>query len=572
MSKKSRAKLQLETFESRITPAVTRTIGTLQIVDTTASPTFEWASGPADVTGTVIGTNNLSASIDVDYTLTGDQAKINKTTDYVVENEVVTWWNDNKGRAIYTKTVAVGIPAGSVYPYPAVIQWQGQTTNNAEANNAGTAKYLAVLKEPGLTPNQVTHRIILTNGASDTRPPGRPNNPLRPTSPKITTTDLGFLDSPDLPTMPAGGYYRLLTLTSATDTDFTFTAADSTGYGLFSASSPNLVQNDSGDWVLDTSTTLSPVFLDGSQTVGAYDSSDPDLVLRANTGGDPILLSGHAYSAMPTALSSVADGHSVAVAADDVQSGNGILWLVYGNGDEARVFVLVPTTSSDPQLTVSDVSVAEGNSGTTSATFTVSLSAASASTVTVNYGTVSGTATAGTDFTPTSGTLTFAPGETSKSVTVPVIGNTTFEPNKDFFLTLGSASNAVIADSVGQGTILNDDALPTAGITSVVQQPGAGGTTVLVFTVTLSNPSWQTINVDFATSDGTAIAGTNYDATSGTLTFLPGQTTQTITVTVHPDAGGGVDTWFDMGLSNPVNANCLISPTMGVISADVGVG
>jgi hypothetical protein len=268
----------------------------------------------------------------------------------------------------------------------------------------------------------------------------------------------------------------------------------------------------------------------------------------------------------------VANGQSVTVAADDIQDGSDMLWLVYHDGDTSHVFALVPTVASGPQLSVSDVSVNEGNSGTTNATFTVSLSAASASTVTVNYGTVSGTATAGSDFTPTSGTLTFAPGETSKTVTVPVIGDTTFEPNEDFFVTLSSATNAVIADGVGQGTILNDDPLPTAGITSVVQQSGAGGTTVLVFTVTLSNPSWQTINVDFGTADGTAVAGTDYDATSGTLTFLPGQTTQTITVSVHPDAGGGVDKWFDMGLSDPVNANCLISQTMGVISADVGVG
>jgi hypothetical protein len=93
---------------------------------------------------------------------------------------------------------------------------------------------------------------------------------------------------------------------------------------------------------------------------------------------------------------------------------------------------------------------------------------------------------------------------------------------------------------------------------------------VLVFTVTLSNPSWQTINVDFATADGSAVAGTDYDAASGTLTFLPGQTTQTITVTVHPDAGGGGNKWFDLDLGNAVNAHILFSQTMGVISIDVG--
>jgi len=99
----------------------------------------------------------------------------------------------------------------------------------------------------------------------------------------------------------------------------------------------------------------------------------------------------------------------------------------------------------------------EGNSGTTPFVFTVTLSAASASTVTVNYATADGTATAGSDYLATSGTLTFNPGVTTQPITVSVIGDTTVEPNETFFVNLSSPSNATIATGQGTGTIVNDD-------------------------------------------------------------------------------------------------------------------
>src|SRR5207244_875595 len=113
-----------------------------------------------------------------------------------------------------------------------------------------------------------------------------------------------------------------------------------------------------------------------------------------------------------------------------------------------------------PTLSINDVSVTEGDSGSTPATFTVSLSAASSFTVTVNYATADNTANAGSDYQSTSGTLTFNPGETAKPVTVLVNGDTTFEQNETFFVNLTSPTNATISDAQGQGTITNDDAAP----------------------------------------------------------------------------------------------------------------
>ena len=107
---------------------------------------------------------------------------------------------------------------------------------------------------------------------------------------------------------------------------------------------------------------------------------------------------------------------------------------------------------------VSDASVKEGNSGTTSMVFTVSLSDSPLSAVTVGYTTANGTATAGSDYVTTAGTLVFGIGQTSQTITVPVMGDTTREPNETVFLNLTSISaNALIEDGQGVGTIINDD-------------------------------------------------------------------------------------------------------------------
>ena len=117
-----------------------------------------------------------------------------------------------------------------------------------------------------------------------------------------------------------------------------------------------------------------------------------------------------------------------------------------------------------PSITVNDVTVAEGNAGTTNFNFTVSLSAATGNTVTVNYNAVGATALTGFDFTGLGTTgLTFLPGETSKPVTVVVNGDTTCEGSETFNVNLGGALNASIADNLGVGTITNDDGVCVNG-------------------------------------------------------------------------------------------------------------
>ncbi len=221
-----------------------------------------------------------------------------------------------------------------------------------------------------------------------------------------------------------------------------------------------------------------------------------------------------------------------------------------------------------PALSINDVSLTEGNTGTTLAVFTVTLSASSPQTVTVQYATADGTASAASDYTATSGTLTFAPGVTSRTVTVAVTGDTRSEANETFFVNLSVPSNATIADGQGQGTIVNDD-LPALSINNVTVTEGNMGTTTAArFTVTLSAPSGQTVTVQYDTADGTATAGTDYTSTSGTLTFSPGTTIQTLSVTVNGDNVKESPETFFVNLSSASNATIATARGRGTIAND----
>ncbi|MGB7357632.1 MAG: Calx-beta domain-containing protein [Mycobacterium sp.] len=219
-----------------------------------------------------------------------------------------------------------------------------------------------------------------------------------------------------------------------------------------------------------------------------------------------------------------------------------------------------PPPVSSPSLSIGDASAFEGNANTTPLAFTISLSQASTETVTVSYSTSNGTAFAGADFTPTVGTLTFAPGETSKTVQVAVLGDTMVELDERFALNLSSAVNATIADGTGTGTIVNDDVdatpatPPAVSIADLAVAEGNGEHSHFMFVVSLDKASTETVTVQYATSDGTATAGSDYAATSGTITFAPGVTSQLLHVDVLPDTTAEADETFTVTLSNSTGA------------------
>lgn len=219
-----------------------------------------------------------------------------------------------------------------------------------------------------------------------------------------------------------------------------------------------------------------------------------------------------------------------------------------------------------PEITINDPSAV--SESTANATFTVTLSVPSTLTVTVDYATANGTATAGADYQSTSGTLTFAPGETTKSILVPIINDTTDELAETFFVNLTNATNGVILDNQGQGTINDNDNPPTLSINDTSVTEGDSATASATFTVTLSAASGQTVTVNYATADNTATAGSDYQSTNGTLTFNPGQTTQTLTVLVNGDTTFEPDETFFVNLTTPVNATISDTQGQGTITND----
>jgi hypothetical protein len=187
----------------------------------------------------------------------------------------------------------------------------------------------------------------------------------------------------------------------------------------------------------------------------------------------------------------------------------------------------------------------------------VELQSTSVNTITVDYGTTSGTATPGSDYTATSGTLTFAPGELRKSFSLPILEDTYGEANETIVLALSNPVNATLGSPAGTTLTINaNDTLSFSGNVSAREDAGAA-----TITVRLNAPSSNPVTVDYASSDGTATAGSDYTATSGTLTFAPGETTKTFSVPIIDDALGEANETVTLALSNPAHAVLSASPT-----------
>jgi hypothetical protein len=221
-----------------------------------------------------------------------------------------------------------------------------------------------------------------------------------------------------------------------------------------------------------------------------------------------------------------------------------------------------------PSLSIDDVTLAEGDSGTTSATFNVTLSAASSKTVAVSFYTAGQDAVKDVDYKSTSGRLSFAPGVTSQRVTVPVVGDTLDEFDEHFLVILAHPLNAQVGKRQGRGTILDDDPPPSSSINDVALGEGNAGAKQATFTVSLSAPSGKPISISYATADGSASAGTDYQATTGTLSFSPGQTTATLSVPVTGDTNAEPDETFFVNLTDPVNVTLARAQGVGTIVND----
>ena len=306
-------------------------------------------------------------------------------------------------------------------------------------------------------------------------------------------------------------------------------------------------------------TSVAAADLDGDGRLDAITSD-------ADTGTVSVLL-GNGDGTLRYVGAFAAGSSPTAVAVGDFD-GDGLPDAAAANSGSNTVSVLLNDgawsgSSNLPSLRIGDVTVTEGNAGTTDAVFTVTLSAASTETITVVYATADGTATAGSDYNSTNGTLTFAPGQTSKTVTVPLNGDRLGEPHETFNVNLSRASNATIADGQGNGTILDDE--PRISINNVSKSEGKNRkTTLFTFTVTLSTAYDQAVSMSYRTADGTATTSDgDYTAKTGTLTFSPGETTKTITIEVKGDGKREANESFALELFG-ASSNALLLDAVGL--------
>ncbi len=231
---------------------------------------------------------------------------------------------------------------------------------------------------------------------------------------------------------------------------------------------------------------------------------------------------------------------------------SGLVPVTVASGDLNVTDTATVTINNDDDISISvdDVAVAEGNTGSTSATFTVSLDAPAISTITVDYATSDGTAIAGSDYTAASGTVTFNIGQSSRTVTVPVTGDSTVELDESATLTLSNPANAVIADATGALTITNDDTTTVTVADLAVSEADGTASVILTSTNAVDGGFQVTVN----TADGTATAGADYTAIAGGTATFAGTAgeTETVSVTIADDIGIEGSETFTVTISSPV--------------------
>jgi peptidoglycan-N-acetylglucosamine deacetylase len=224
-----------------------------------------------------------------------------------------------------------------------------------------------------------------------------------------------------------------------------------------------------------------------------------------------------------------------------------------------------------PVARISDTEIKEGAAGTTSTvSLTVTLSEPTSRSVSFAYTTANGTAVAGEDYTATSGTLKFSVGQTSKRITVQVKGDDLDESNEKFTLKLSKPAGATISRTAGTVAVLDDDPAPSVRIEDTsVTESAAGATTTVQVPVQLSAKSAKTVTVNYATRDATATAGNDYTATTGTLTFSPGQTTKHVEITIVGDGLHEGNESLTVRLGNPKNLTIAReTATVRIVDAD----
>ena len=367
------------------------------------------------------------------------------------------------------------------------------------------------------------------------------------------------------------------------------TAGDFTGDGILDlATAGNTVDilpgNGDGTFIGEVPLYVDPVALapadfngDSHLDLVTADASNTVSVQLGTGAGTLTLPLVFAAGSVPTAVAVGdfnGDGRPDVAAAN---AGSGDVSVLLNDGDWLAL--------DSPSISITDVTVTEGNSGTLAATFTVSLSATSSQTVSIDYASSSGTAVADSDFEAVEGTLTFTPGQISQPITVQINGDQLAENIETFYVGLTSPKNAFVADAQGVGTIMDDEPRVSIDYGPVYVTEGNSGTTDAKFTLRLAAPYEFPVKVNVSVVEGDtdyyigdwywgytsyppATLNTDFEGGSQTITFNPGDLTKEITVPVRGDRDGEPDEYFLVNL-NSSNYGAIDSPqAVGIIVND----
>ena len=237
-------------------------------------------------------------------------------------------------------------------------------------------------------------------------------------------------------------------------------------------------------------------------------------------------------------------------------------------GNPGIAAITLKDNSTLPTLSINNVNTTEGSA----ATFTVTLGPPTGRTVTVNYSTAGGSAVGGKDFQAVSGTLTFGPGVTTRTIVVPGLEDAIDEFIEEYEVNLTNPVNAgLLNGGDGIGRIIDNEANVTMSISDVSVHEGNAGTTSAVFTVRASAAHEKFIFVGYSTANGTAVAPSDYVAvTSGGIFFIPGELEKTIAITVNGDIEAEPNETFLVNLTSSDTALIARGQATGTILNDEG--
>ncbi|MGB9178573.1 MAG: Calx-beta domain-containing protein, partial [Pyrinomonadaceae bacterium] len=508
-----------------------------------SSNTFDGSGGTGSLSVTAASTCNWTAvSNDSWLTVTtGASGTGNGTVNYSVAANLET------GSRTGTLTVAGQTFAVTQTPTPADLHF----SESVYSVNEGAGSRQITVERTGNTSGTVTVNYATSDGTAQTPPDYLFNAGTLTFGPGETVKSFDvvtFNDSLDEPDETLN-----LTLSNPTGLATLGTPNAATLMIVDNDPPPNITINDVNLFEGNAGAT-SLVF-----NVDLLQMSGQIVTVNFNTA-DGTALSGSDYQSQSGTLTfnpgDLRKTVTVQVSGDTLNEANETFFINLSNPANAIIskgqgIGIINNDDAPPSVTISDVNVIEGDTGTTAAVFNVGLSTLSGQTVGVDFAASDGSANSNSDFIPNAGHLNFNPGETIKTITVLVNGDTQTEPDENFFVTLTNPINLAIAHSQAVGTIVNDDASLQFNATGYNASEGAG---FIQINVTRNGSSAKDVYVNYNATDGSAQQRTDYTIAAGTLRFAAGENTKSFIILIVDDAYVEGPETVNLSLSNPSGA------------------